>query len=762
MKVGGYKFHGENDKINGGGNGTVYRVREEESDDYIALKVLRTGGRSFLKKLKRFKDEVKVVTEYQDKLEGILPIIDYKFDKIEKKYWYTMPIAIPILDRLNSLENKKIDTIIESIIELSTHLSKFHELSIYHRDIKPSNLYYYQEKYCFADFGLVDYPEKDDLTGLNESVGPKATIAPEMKWDATNADGGKADVYSLAKTLWMLLTDNTYSFEGTYDRTSKIMGLRNYYPEEHLVELEKLLMQSTKESPDDRPTIVEFSEKLYEYQVIKNDYVRYNRSQWHFVQEQLFSQDIPERISWSNIDKIVSVLRLIAEMPSLNHMFYPTGGGNDLVDVQKAGEDGFIYLITGVGSKEVVKPKRLHVENFDADFEWSYFRLDLEEVSYVFENSESESRELVTEVAPGHYEDWLVGNYGYYQDGTPVPEGTTLVMRYLKGSFVFFAKDSMYNRISITYDGNHTLVDNDVYRDYIMYLKEGTYLILQIKNNLNLNLDIMYALSKYATLPFNNVEKIVNNLDSQLSATKVLKDLMFEVDTELEEVDDLFTEMDKPIEVDISKCDFSSILYFENQEATVLLYRIKWSSYFAKESEALYLSNNGKFLPLNETTFESNSKKNIIEVYNGCRRICPNNDRKMFSPVFQVVFKRVLFPKNLITKEQIKEVLVKGDDTVGNVLVVDELGYPHLINSSETLIQFYPVRLESFAAYNNYVGKFSKLNHLEETYLICLKAWADHLNRDEFIYLDYNDKIDEKEELSRVAKFYNTKQLEHF
>lgn len=129
----------------------------------------------------------------------------------------------------------------------------------------------------------------------------------------------------------------------------------------------------------------------------------------------------------------------------------------------------------------------------------------------------------------------------------------------------------------------------------------------------------------------------------------------------------------------------------------------------------------------------------------------------MFSPVFQVVFKRVLFPKNLITKEQIKEVLVKGDDTVGNVLVVDELGYPHLINSSETFTQFYPVRLESFTAYNNYVGKFSKLNHLEETYLICLKAWADHLNRDEFIYLDYNDKIDEKEELSRVAKFYNNK-----
>lgn len=47
------------------------------------------------------------------------------------------------------------------------------------------------------------YPEKENLTKIKESVGAKTTIAPEMKRNAKDSDGKKADVYSLAKTLWM-------------------------------------------------------------------------------------------------------------------------------------------------------------------------------------------------------------------------------------------------------------------------------------------------------------------------------------------------------------------------------------------------------------------------------------------------------------------------------------------------------------------------------------------------------------------------------
>src|SRR5699024_5316238 len=114
---------------------------------------------------------------------------------------------------------------------------------------------WYNGNYCFGDFGLVDYPDKEDLTATRESVGPRNTIAPEMKNDAKNSDGKKADVYSLAKTLWMLLTKSPYGFEGTYDESSKIMGLNKFYPNQHLVELNALLYDSTREEPDLRPTM---------------------------------------------------------------------------------------------------------------------------------------------------------------------------------------------------------------------------------------------------------------------------------------------------------------------------------------------------------------------------------------------------------------------------------------------------------------------------------------------------------------------------
>ncbi|MBD2843767.1 protein kinase [Paenibacillus sp. IB182496] len=80
-----------------------------------------------------------------------------------------------------------------------------HEKGIVHRDIKPSNIYYYNDVWVFGDFGLVDYPEKTDLTEKGESVGPKNTIAPEMKRDAINANGKPADVYSLAKTFYFIV-----------------------------------------------------------------------------------------------------------------------------------------------------------------------------------------------------------------------------------------------------------------------------------------------------------------------------------------------------------------------------------------------------------------------------------------------------------------------------------------------------------------------------------------------------------------------------
>ena len=241
--------------IGSGGNANVYLAQNKITGERVALKELKTGGRYFEEKKNRFCIESRLVQKIQDSVTGVIPIFDSGLpdENNNQKYLYTMPIAQPISEKFK--ENVTVDDIAGCIIELAQVMVELHQRGIVHRDIKPSNIYFYNGRYCFGDFGLVDYPEKEELTKLKESVGAKATIAPEMKRNASQSDGKKADVYSLAKTLWMMLTGNDTGFDGTYDSESKLMGLANILKNDHLIELEELLYDATREEPELRPTM---------------------------------------------------------------------------------------------------------------------------------------------------------------------------------------------------------------------------------------------------------------------------------------------------------------------------------------------------------------------------------------------------------------------------------------------------------------------------------------------------------------------------
>lgn len=249
-------------RMDGGGNANVF-VAENARGEEVAIKILREESGNGKKAVKRnrkkrirFKIETEMVVGIQDEIKGVIPIFSYGLpDEKTKKYWYAMPIAIPLEDKLK--EVKSLEDKVNCVLELARTLEALHKKDIVHRDIKPKNIYFYNGKYCLGDFGLVDYPEKRDLTSLQEAVGPKATMAPEMRYNAKNADGKKADVYSLAKTLWIVLTGVDHGFEGRYEEDDAIIGLRNdkRYKKEHLVELEELLKQATEYDPSLRPSM---------------------------------------------------------------------------------------------------------------------------------------------------------------------------------------------------------------------------------------------------------------------------------------------------------------------------------------------------------------------------------------------------------------------------------------------------------------------------------------------------------------------------
>jgi len=99
-----------------------------------------------------------------------------------------------------------------------------------------------------------------------------------MKRNPKGADGSKADVYSLAKTLWMILSDDEKGFDGQYSSIDHTHGLRFYdhLKNEYLVEIEELLYQGTTNDPKARPNIKQFGNNLSQWLSSYSDRLKRN------------------------------------------------------------------------------------------------------------------------------------------------------------------------------------------------------------------------------------------------------------------------------------------------------------------------------------------------------------------------------------------------------------------------------------------------------------------------------------------------------
>ncbi|ODP26621.1 Non-specific serine/threonine protein kinase [Paenibacillus nuruki] len=264
-------------KYASGGNANVFLAEDKMGKKY-ALKTIKINSAKDAKKVKRFLNEIKVVENYQNKIKGIIPI-RYKFipEKISRDFiytkdlngtelWYVMDLAEPIFQKLKNWDDLKV--IIDCVISLAETLEELHSHKIVHRDIKPSNLYYYEDNWAFGDFGLVSYPDSEDhkLTAKNERVGNYATIAPEMRRAGQIEDARPADVWSLAKTLWMLITkEEADGFEGSYNRTDKRLSISSYCERMPTGSLHSILEKATSYNPEDRLNIREFLDLLKKY-----------------------------------------------------------------------------------------------------------------------------------------------------------------------------------------------------------------------------------------------------------------------------------------------------------------------------------------------------------------------------------------------------------------------------------------------------------------------------------------------------------------
>lgn len=456
--VGGWKLQ----KILGkGGNGEVWEVSKAGFANK-AMKFLKKTNRS---SYERFRSEVYVLSSMEE--AGVVEIQKYNLPESLswETPWFLMPKGIKCFEYLKG--RKTVDTV-EEFIKLAKTLSKLHKNDISHRDIKPANIIAINDRLCFADFGLVKYPGKSDVTASGRDIGAKYTMAPEMRREPEKHDGKAADVYSLAKSLWILLTKNAKGFDGQYVPSSNL-SIKRFCKNDYVTSLENLLVKSTDNDPANRPSAIEFMEELIEWKNVSTDRHKRGIREWIDLHNNIFPAGAPRRASWGDIDSICSILNEIGKVGVLNHMFYPNGGGMDLLGASKAREKGMLALYTG-GSTDIVKPRELFYESFGFDHHWNYFRLEIEEVTPILGGIEdSIVVEYLLEIRPGEYVEYCHWDNNEYEE-RELPPSARPITRFSGGAFVIFGKRSIYNLASgklDAYDGRHNGMTAQNFRGYI-------------------------------------------------------------------------------------------------------------------------------------------------------------------------------------------------------------------------------------------------------------------------------------------------------
>ncbi|KRA97948.1 hypothetical protein ASD83_12840 [Devosia sp. Root685] len=447
------------EKIASGGNADVFHVCNSVDGRTAAIKVLNQLGKE---PYTRFQNEIAALGQL-DKLDGIVPMLDHRFpDDPKAKPWYVMPLAQASGSFLSGKDSK---AVVESFVRLGETLGELHSRGMAHRDIKPQNILALGGRLCFSDFGLVKYPDLSPVTPDRRDVGAKFTMAPEMRRQAAAADGLPADVFSFAKTLWIFLSRDELGFDGPYIASSRV-GLKNFLGDQYTTGLDELMSECTEHDPAARPSIADVVTRLREWLKVIDDFFLRNHLEWREFATRFFPIRTPSEATWTDFDAMVDVLDQVAKVPSLNHMFLPTGGGFTLLGAKPAAEPGFIEL--DVDLTILLKPRKVSYVSFGMDTKWDYLRLEAEPVKPTghYKVSDDSLHEYLSELGPGRYAHPDVWDQGR-EDGRPLPRGSRGVTRYLGGSFVFFSTASPYNRDPSTYDARHQKMSESGFREYI-------------------------------------------------------------------------------------------------------------------------------------------------------------------------------------------------------------------------------------------------------------------------------------------------------
>jgi eukaryotic-like serine/threonine-protein kinase len=189
--------------VGAGGMGTVYRARDLELDEVVALKMLRREVASDPEQVERFRREVKLARRISHRnVARTFDIGEHAGDKfLTMEFVDGESLAVELV-RGGRLDLARTLDLTEAVC---AGLGAAHAAGVVHRDLKPENVLIGRDRRTvITDFGIARSLHLHDGHTLGGVPGTPAYMAPEQVEGA--AVDGRADLYALGIMLYQMVT----------------------------------------------------------------------------------------------------------------------------------------------------------------------------------------------------------------------------------------------------------------------------------------------------------------------------------------------------------------------------------------------------------------------------------------------------------------------------------------------------------------------------------------------------------------------------
>jgi serine/threonine protein kinase len=191
--------------LGSGGMGSVYKCRHVQTQQIVAVKLLRPDVANDPAMVQRFEQEFHAASRLVH--PNVVRVLEFGRDDSTCYLVMEHVDGLTLWDRIDQKGKLPEAEAVAILVQVAQALHQAHQIGLIHRDIKPDNILLTSEGQAkLADLGCVKDLSSDlNLTRTRQGLGTPNFMAVEQFRDAKNVDP-RCDVYSLGATLYMAVT----------------------------------------------------------------------------------------------------------------------------------------------------------------------------------------------------------------------------------------------------------------------------------------------------------------------------------------------------------------------------------------------------------------------------------------------------------------------------------------------------------------------------------------------------------------------------